>query len=83
MSAEVLPSLNSNRFAIYARISRDRIGADLGVERRIEDCQDLAARLHGEVMSIFRHDDIRVNSGKHRPGYEALLAVARLENVNR
>jgi DNA invertase Pin-like site-specific DNA recombinase len=61
------------RAAIYARISQDREGAGLGVDRQIADCQKLAEQLGVEVVSVHRDDDTSAYSGKRRKGYEALL----------
>ncbi|MCY0906318.1 recombinase family protein [Arthrobacter sp. H14-L1] len=65
------------RFAIYCRISRDRVGAGLGIERQLSDCQALATQLGGTVVATFADNDISAYSGKRRPGYEALLAAMR------
>jgi DNA invertase Pin-like site-specific DNA recombinase len=60
--------------AIYARISEDRTGAGLGVERQIADCRALAARLGWPVVAVHTDNDVSAYSGKVRPGYRALLA---------
>jgi site-specific DNA recombinase len=60
--------------AIYCRISRDRVGAGLGVDRQLTDCQELAARLGWTVAAVHTDNDISAYSGKPRPGYRALLA---------
>lgn len=68
------------RFAIYTRISRDRVGAGLGVERQQADCDALVKQLGGELVAVYTDNDISAYSGKYRPGYEALLtAVANRE----
>ncbi len=59
--------------AIYCRISKDRIGAGLGVDRQLTDCQELAARLGWTVAAVHTDNDISAYSGKPRPGYRALL----------
>jgi DNA invertase Pin-like site-specific DNA recombinase len=74
--------MDNLRFAIYARISRDRIGAGLGVERQIDDCSDLAARLGGSVVTTFTDNDISAYSGKHRPGYEGLLTAMKAGEID-
>ncbi len=62
------------RAAIYVRISQDREGAGLGVERQRADCEALAKRLGWSVVSTFTDNDLSAYSGKRRPGYRALLA---------
>ena len=44
--------------AIYARISRDREGAGLGVERQEADCRALAERLGWDVVAVYVDNDI-------------------------
>jgi DNA invertase Pin-like site-specific DNA recombinase len=65
------------RCAIYCRISQDREGAHLGVDRQAEDCRELAARMGWTVVQVFEDNDISAYSGKPRPGYRALLAAMR------
>ncbi|MDQ0825444.1 site-specific DNA recombinase [Arthrobacter sp. B2I5] len=74
--------MQSKRFAIYTRISRDRVGAGLGVERQQEDCEALVQQLGGTVSAAYSDNDISAYSGKHRPGYEALLASIKQGQVD-
>lgn len=60
--------------AIYCRISRDRAGAGLGVDRQERDCRELAERLGWTVTVVHTDNDLSAYSGKRRPGYRALLA---------
>jgi len=66
-----------HRAAIYCRISQDRTGAGLGVERQEADCRDLAERLGWTVVKVYADNDLSAYSGKPRPGYRALLADLR------
>ncbi|MFM9261827.1 recombinase family protein [Rhodococcus sp. 5A-K4] len=61
------------RTFIYCRISADREGAGLGVERQREDCERLAEALGWEVIETYADNDISAYSGKRRPDYEAML----------
>ena len=63
----------TRRAAIYARISRDREGAGLGVERQQDDCVALAERLGFPIVVTHVDNDMSAYSGKPRPGYRALL----------
>ncbi|MGO4470316.1 recombinase family protein [Arthrobacter sp. M-10] len=74
--------MQNQRFAIYCRISRDRVGAGLGVERQQEDCESLVQQLGGTVAVSFSDNDISAYSGKHRPGYEALLQSIKNSDVD-
>lgn len=62
---------------IYCRISRDREGAGLGVDRQLADCQELAERLGWPIVATLTDNDMSAYSGKPRPGYKRLLAMLR------
>jgi len=64
----------THRAGIYCRISRDRIGAGLGIERQERDCRELAARLGWVTIDTYADNDLSAYSGKRRPHYERLLA---------
>ena len=66
--------MTSRNAAIYCRISQDRTGAGLGVDRQRADCIALAKKLGWEVVIVHEDNDISAYSGKPRPGYKALLA---------
>lgn len=63
----------TKRAAIYVRISKDREGAGLGVERQEQDCRELAAHLGASVTKVYADNDLSAYSGKPRPEYRALL----------
>jgi DNA invertase Pin-like site-specific DNA recombinase len=56
----------------YCRISADKTGAGLGVERQAADCRELAARLGLGEPDVLSDNDLSAYSGKRRPGYEQL-----------
>lgn len=58
---------------IYLRISQDRTGEQLGVERQEKDCRALAARLGFDVRHVYVDNDISATNGKVRPEFEAML----------
>jgi DNA invertase Pin-like site-specific DNA recombinase len=62
------------RAAIYTRISQDRTGAGLGVDRQREDCQALADRNGWQVVETYSDNDVSAYSGKKRKGYLQMLA---------
>jgi site-specific DNA recombinase len=68
--------------AIYCRISRDRVGDRLGVERQEPPCQALAERLSWDVVDVYTDDDTSAYSGKRRPAYERMLHDVRAGRVN-
>ena len=65
------------RTAIYCRISKDRSGESLGVERQEQDCRQLAERLGWEVVGVYIDNDISAStkSRKHRPQYAEMLRL--------
>ena len=66
------------RTAIYLRQSLDRSGEGAAVERQETDCRLLAQAKRWDVSQVFTDNDISASSGKHRPGFEAMLeAVTR------
>lgn len=70
------------RCFLYARISEDREGAGLGVERQIEDGHTLANQLSTSeveyrIVRVFKDNDLSAYSGKPRPDYIAMLQALR------
>lgn len=68
-----MPAKEQVAAAIYCRISRDREGAGLGVQRQEEDCRRLAASLGWSVAGVYTDNDLSAYSGKRRPQYQQLL----------
>jgi DNA invertase Pin-like site-specific DNA recombinase len=66
-----------NAAVIYARISQDRAGEGLGVQRQLDDCRAEAERRGWPVVAEFVDDDVSAYSGRTRPGYRALLEAIR------
>lgn len=61
------------RVALYARISKDRIGAGIGVDRQERLCRKRAAERDWEIVDVFTDNDLSAYTGKPRPGYIAML----------
>jgi site-specific DNA recombinase len=66
---------------IYARISLDRTGGGLGVERQIEDCTRLAAGRGWTVVDVLSDNDVSAFTGRRRPAYRGLLERMRSGEV--
>ncbi len=66
---------------VYARISQDRTGAGLGVDRQTEDCRVLAEQLGWTVVDVFVDDDVSAYSGRPRPAYEDMLRLLETGTV--
>ena len=67
--------------AVYCRISADREGAGLGVERQRTDCEALARQRGWTVIGVYVDNDISAYSGKVRPEYRRLLEDIRADKV--
>jgi site-specific DNA recombinase len=59
---------------VYARISSDRDGDQLGVRRQLVDCEELAERLGWLVVDRYVDNDVSAYRGKPRPEYRRLIA---------
>src|SRR3954454_19538767 len=69
------------RAGIYARISSDREGDQLGVTRQIEDCRRFAERCGYVVEEVYVDDDISAWSGKQRPEFERMVDDLRTRRI--
>jgi DNA invertase Pin-like site-specific DNA recombinase len=67
----------TRRAVIYCRISQDREGAGLGIDRQEADCRALADQLGWDVVAVHADNDLSAYSGKPRPGYQRMLADLR------
>jgi site-specific DNA recombinase len=72
----------SSRAAVYCRISDDRRGLGLGVERQQEDCHALAVRQGWTVAATYIDNDVSAYSGKRRPGYAELMTSVAAGDVD-
>ncbi len=70
------------RAAIYTRISKDRTGAGLGVERQATDCRQLALLRGWDVVATHVDNDISAYSTRRRPAYEALIRMVKAGEVD-
>ena len=74
-----MKTTQGKRAAIYCRISSDRTGAGLGVDRQEEDCRKLAEDKGYEVTAVLVDNDLSASasSKKTRPEYQRLLGLMR------
>jgi site-specific DNA recombinase len=70
------------RCALYCRISDDRSGEGLGIERQLADCRDLVTRRGGTVVGEFLDNSRSATTGRRRPEYERLLAAVESGTVD-
>lgn len=79
-----MASTRSRAAAVYCRISEDRGGAGLGVDRQRGDCEALVEREGWRVAEVYIDNDLSAYSGRERPGYRRLLedlAAGRVDAV--
>lgn len=67
--------------AVYVRISDDREGKALGVQRQEADCRALAERLALPGVEVYADNDVSAFSGKVRPQYRRMLDDVRAGRV--
>jgi len=65
------------KVATYARISDDRQGQALGVERQREDCEALVLARGWTLAGRYVDNDLSAYSGKARPAYLQMLDAVR------
>lgn len=74
----------TGKTALYCRISDDRDGTGLGVERQEIDCPRLAEDRGLDDVIIFTDNDISAFSGKKRPQYLKMMErikAGKFENL--
>lgn len=71
------------RAVLYGRISQDDRGDAAGVQRQLEDARALADVRGWTVVAALTDNDISAFNGKHRPGYEQLMAMVESGEVDR
>lgn len=69
---------------IYCRISQDREGRKIGVERQERSCRELAERLGYEVVHVYIENDVSAStrSKKPRPEFADMMARAAVGVAN-
>ena len=67
---------------IYARISRDRTGEAVNVQRQERECREVAERRGWPIVDVYVDNDLSASSGKARPEYRRLLADVKAGRIN-
>lgn len=62
--------MEKERAVLYARISLDRTGDEIGVARQLHDLRELAEARGWQVVAETVDNDISATKGLRRPGYE-------------
>lgn len=67
--------MDATGVVVYCRLSQDKTGLGLGVERQEQACREHAAARGWVVREVIVDNDVSATSGKHRPGFERLLGM--------
>jgi DNA invertase Pin-like site-specific DNA recombinase len=59
--------------AIYCRLSQDRNGNSLGIDRQEQLCRELAEQRDWTIAEVYVDRDVSAYSGKRRPRYQQML----------
>jgi site-specific DNA recombinase len=70
------------RAVLYARISLDKTGEQVGVTRQLHDMRALAEGRDFEVVAEITENDISASKGLRRPGYEQIWQLVRAGRVD-
>ena len=70
------------RAAAYQRISLDKSGDEHGVNNQLADQRRAAAARGCEIVLVRADNDISALTGKHRPGYEEVMAAAQRGEID-
>jgi DNA invertase Pin-like site-specific DNA recombinase len=73
----------ARQVGVYCRISDDREGRELGVERQERLCRDLAAKSGDTVIEVYVDNDLSAWSARRaRPDFARMLADAEAGRIN-
>ncbi|MCH8613561.1 recombinase family protein [Arsenicicoccus dermatophilus] len=67
--------MSESSCVVYCRISLDKTGLELGVDRQERACLELAERMGWTVAEVYRDNSVSATSRKPRPAFEAMLAA--------
>lgn len=70
------------RAVLYARISVDKTGDEVGVTRQLHDMRQLAEGRGFEVVAEVTENDTSASKGLRRPGYERVWHLVTTEQVD-
>ena len=74
--------MQQERAVLYARISLDRTGEQIGVTRQLTDLRKLAADRGWDVVDEITDNDISASKGARRPGFERVWELVRAGAVD-
>jgi site-specific DNA recombinase len=81
-TAKLHKATRMRRCGIYVRISQDRSGQGLGVERQEKACRKHAIARGWDIAAVYIDNDVSASSGKKRPEYQRMLRDLRDNVIN-
>jgi site-specific DNA recombinase len=72
----------AERAVLYARISVDKTGEEIGVTRQLHDMRALVQGRGYQVVAEITENDVTASKGLRRPGYERVWELVRAEQVD-
>ncbi|MBT2226297.1 recombinase family protein [Nonomuraea sp. NEAU-A123] len=84
MSRLLEAALGGRRWGIYARLSKDREGSGLGVERQVDEVTKKITYIDpsGVIVDIYIDNDMSASKKKRRPDYERMIADLESGRIN-
>ncbi|MEW2484890.1 recombinase family protein [Streptomyces sp. NPDC048411] len=72
-------AVKPKRVGIYVRISKDRKGQELGIQRQEKACRELCERMGWGVLKVYPENDVSASttSKRRRPKFTEMLRDAR------
>ncbi|WLW38599.1 integrase [Streptomyces phage Verabelle] len=67
--------MSDQEAVLYLRISLDKSGQELGVDRQEAQCRELCARMGWTIVAVIRDNSVSATGKKARPGFEKLVAM--------
>src|SRR4051812_12659673 len=74
--------MEGQRAAVYTRLSQDRSGERIGVERQERLCREHAKAEGWSVVDVFEDNDTSASRKRPRPEYERLLDQIRAGRID-
>ncbi|EIU63249.1 recombinase [Mycobacteroides abscessus subsp. bolletii 1S-154-0310] len=74
--------MEKERAVLYARISLDKTGDEVGVQRQLRDMQALAQVRGYDVVDEIAENNITASKDLYRPGYEKVWGLVRSGQVD-
>src|SRR5262245_55596714 len=72
----------AERAVLYARISLDKTGEEVGVTRQLHDMRQLAEARGFDIVAEIKENDVTASKDRDRPGYKRVCQLVRAGQVD-